>query len=364
MKKTLTLILAVAILSFTAVASATPGGSDDPFVSKNYIDGTFTDEVKKSIGDLAEEKFSGIYDSTVEKLRDRLGNTGYNFAEDYTELTLSKNKTLNVTTGGSTVLYSGSATALNKSAAVDVTTGTEVSANTSLTKGHRYFTVEKAVARYTATTDCKLYVKGYYCITTGGEIQPPTLREFSENTFTDVKKGNWYYNAVGYGYSNYIINGVSATEFNPLGDVTRGEFITFLYRLSKESASSDKSVFSDVPAGKYYTAAVIWGTEHKIVSGVGDGIFKPNDKVTREQIVTMMYRYAEYMGCSMTNPDSGRINTFSDSKLTSSYAVKAMTWAVENGLINGSNGKLSPKDTAGRAQAAQMIYNLAEYLKQ
>ena len=181
--------------------------------------------------------------------------------------------------------------------------------------------------------------------------------------FSDVSDSAWYKDAVDYVVSNGYFNGVSSTEFNPDGTMTRAMFATAVGRLAgvDESAYAGSS-FSDVPAGQWYSAYVKWASDNGIVNGVGDGRFDPNGEITREQMAALLYRYAQYAGVDVT-PAAGAaaaFASFADSASVSDYARDAMTWAVGAGIINGSDGSLMPQADATRAQVAQIIRNYAE----
>ena len=115
-----------------------------------------------------------------------------------------------------------------------------------------------------------------------------------QHPFTDVPQSHWANEAVGYVYENDLMNGVSATMFQPGGSLTRAMFVTILGRMAGAEEESGESGFADVPAGRWYSAYVAWAAGEGIVDRTGNGCFSPNSPVTREQMATMMYRYAQY----------------------------------------------------------------------
>ena len=147
------------------------------------------------------------------------------------------------------------------------------------------------------------------------------------------------------------MNGVASDRFDPDGDVTRAMLVTILYRIENEpSVSGKENPFADVPAGTWYTNAVIWAADRGVVNGVSASGFAPEEAITREQIATILYRY--------TNGGPQKMNmlgTFSDVGSVSSYAREAMNWAVGTGLINGIDGRLAPTEGATRAQIATIL---------
>ena len=177
--------------------------------------------------------------------------------------------------------------------------------------------------------------------------------------FDDVSKGDWFYKDVEYVYNEGIMDGVSKREFAPNETLTRAMIVKILYRIEGEPAGYRSSDFNDVESGRWYTGAVAWAAEKEIVKGYGNGKFGPNDPVTREQLAAILYRYTQYKGWS-TTAASGSLKGFKDAASVSSYAVDAMNWAVDEGLLKGANNKLSPKSNATRAQVAAIIHR---YLK-
>ena len=177
--------------------------------------------------------------------------------------------------------------------------------------------------------------------------------------FDDVSKGDWFYKDVEYVYNEGIMDGVSKREFAPNETLTRAMIVKILYRIEGEPAGYRSSDFNDVESGRWYTGAVAWAAEKEIVKGYGNGKFGPNDPVTREQLAAILYRYTQYKGWSTTAASSS-LKGFADAASVSSYAVDAMNWAVDEGLLKGANNKLSPKSNATRAQVAAIIHR---YLK-
>lgn len=177
--------------------------------------------------------------------------------------------------------------------------------------------------------------------------------------FSDVSSGDWYYNCVKYAVDNGLFNGTSASTFSPNQTMTRGMFVTVLGRSAGvvESSYSGYSSFYDVHKNAYYAPYVNWAYEHDITGGSGNSAFSPDAPISRQDLVTILYRFQE-------NPQDGNVrtlaeyNAFSDSQSVSSYAANAMRWAFTNGIINGvSDTRLDPLGTATRAQVAQIFMN-------
>ena len=177
--------------------------------------------------------------------------------------------------------------------------------------------------------------------------------------FTDVSRNDWFYGDVSYVYENGIMDGVSAETFAPNATLTRGMIVTILYRMENKPAVTGASKFTDVDANEWYGAPVAWAAENGIVTGYSETTFGPNDPVTREQLAAILYRYAVYKGMSAVTLEQD-LSRFTDANQISAYAVPAMNWAVGKGLINGADGKLSPKASATRAQVAAIIHRYLE----
>ena len=192
-------------------------------------------------------------------------------------------------------------------------------------------------------------------------ISATFVAEGSQGTqmpFTDVASGEWYYEAVQYVYDNELMNGMSATTFEPNSTTTRGMIVTMLYRLENEPTAASAG-FTDVAAGQWYTDAVNWAAANNIVNGYGDSQFGPTDTITREQMAAILYRYAQYKGYDVTA--SADLSAYTDAASVSSYAVSAMQWAVGEGLINGvTNTTLVPGGSATRAQVAAILMRFCE----
>ena len=152
---------------------------------------------------------------------------------------------------------------------------------------------------------------------------------------------------------------MSDTRFAPNQALSRAMLVTVLYRLADEPDVTADNPFTDVPAGQWYTNAVIWAAANGIVNGYGSGLFGPNDPVTREQLAAILYRYAVYGGMTAVTLEEN-LGSFADTAQLSAYAIQAMNWAVGQGLINGSGSNLVPKAQATRAQVAAIIHRYLE----
>ena len=178
--------------------------------------------------------------------------------------------------------------------------------------------------------------------------------EAEKPPFTDVAEGAWYYDAVKYVYHNGLFQGVSETIFRPESPMNRAMVVTVLHRLAGSPAAEGEIAFTDVPADQYYEEALIWAVDNGLAEGVSETAFAPTSPVTREQLVTFLYRYAEFAGMDVSG--KADLTVFADSDKVSSYAEEAMAWAVDAGIIDGvGNNTLAPRNNATRAQVAAML---------
>lgn len=181
--------------------------------------------------------------------------------------------------------------------------------------------------------------------------------------FTDVKQGSWYYEAVNHVVEKALFTGTSATKFSPNTPMTRAMFVTVLGRNAKADTSRYSfTSFADVQVSTWYGPYVEWAHCNSIVHGTSGTKFAPDASITREQIATILYRYAEATGSDVTYSD-GLFNGFPDAGSVSAYAKTALKWATYHKIINGSGGKILPKKTATRAEVAQMFYNASGILE-
>ena len=216
---------------------------------------------------------------------------------------------------------------------------------------------------YTATVDHKDDDEDNACDFCGKEMMPVEPPVCPCEQFVDVNENDWFHDAVVFTVENKLMNGVSATEFAPNSELTRAMLVTILYRNEGEpSVEGLDNPFTDVPEGQWYTNAIIWAANEGIVNGMTATAYAPDASITREQIATIVYRFAAKLGYEVD--ETGDLNAYADGKAVSSYATEAMQWAVGCGLINGIDGKLAPTATATRAQLATMLMRLVDWFAQ
>ena len=180
------------------------------------------------------------------------------------------------------------------------------------------------------------------------------------NPFDDVKKGDWYYDWVVKSNAAGLMTGLNSTHFGPNDKMSRAMVVTVLYRMAgspelwDDEEDSNKPVFPDVPNGQWYTDAVKWANENKVVTGYDNGKFGPDDNVTREQLATMICRYqSKVAGKNISYRAS--LDKFPDKKNVNNFAKSSLEYCVAKGIISGSNGNLLPVDNATRAECAKML---------
>ena len=185
-----------------------------------------------------------------------------------------------------------------------------------------------------------------------------------DDLFVDVPYGTWYYESVEDCAEMGLFNGTSPAKFSPDKPMTRAMLVTVLWRLDGEKAPAAPAEFADVAPGSWYANAVAWASENGIVNGVGKGKFNPDGNVTREQMATILRRYAESKGLDVSG--QADLTPYPDMDQVSDYATEAMAWANAVGLINGNKVGgtiyLQPKGNATRAQVAAILMRYVEKL--
>ena len=180
--------------------------------------------------------------------------------------------------------------------------------------------------------------------------------------FTDVSLSDWFYEAVNYVYLNELMDGVSTTRFAPDTATNRAMVVEILYRMAGSPSVSGTSAFTDVSAGAWYADAVKWATDNGVVEGRSATVFDPNAAVSRQELAAMLYRYAQYKGYNVSIGENTNILSYTDVAGVAEYAMSAMQWACGSGVVNGTAaGVLSPNGSATRAQLATMLMRFIEY---
>ena len=178
--------------------------------------------------------------------------------------------------------------------------------------------------------------------------------------FEDVAADSWYNGDVQYVYDKGLMSGTAANLFAPNVDMTRAMLVTVLYRLEGSPEVKGTGPFVDVPRDSYYCDPVAWAYENEIVKGVTVSLFAPDNKISREQMVTIFARYANYKGLETLALDD--LTSFADRRDVAEYALNSFRWAVGAGIINGlSADTLGPQGTATRAQCAAILHRFIDW---
>lgn len=179
------------------------------------------------------------------------------------------------------------------------------------------------------------------------------LQRFLE-PFADVPYNAWYAKDVALVYLSSLMTGTEDNIFSAGDNLARAQFATILYRMSGEPAVTYQEIFPDVPEGEWYTNAVTWANENGVITGYeATGTFGPGDSINREQLATMLYRYASLTGCDVS--EKADLSIYPDNAAVNAFAREAMAWCVDKGIITGDNGNLSPQKNASRAECATML---------
>ena len=183
-----------------------------------------------------------------------------------------------------------------------------------------------------------------------------------KNPFADVNAGDWFYRDVLFSYEKGLMSGMDAAAFAPYANTTRAQIAVIFYRMEGSPAVEGENSFTDVVRDSgtaWFYDAVTWAQQNGIMGGYGNSSFAPNDPITREQLAAIFYRYAQYKGYDTTQGGMA-IREFDDYESISDYAMGAMAWAVNTGLVKGDSNLLYPKGTATRAEIAAMLHRFVE----
>ncbi len=173
--------------------------------------------------------------------------------------------------------------------------------------------------------------------------------------YADLRTGAWYHEAVDYAIREGLLTGYGSGAFKPDDNLSRAQLAQILYNMAGRPVVKAGSRFADVAADSWCADAVAWAAAQGIIDGYGEGRFGPDDSITREQMAAMLWRYAGSPAAT------DKELHFSDAAQAGGWSLDALRWAVENGILHGNgDGTLAPKGLTSRAEAAQMLLNLAD----
>lgn len=181
--------------------------------------------------------------------------------------------------------------------------------------------------------------------------------------FQDVTADSWYADAVSYVYNKGLMKGLEETVFGPDQILARAQFAVIIHRFEGKPVTTYSDVFPDVKAGTWYMQAVLWANSEGIITGYDDTkLFGVADDITREQMATMMYRYALYKGYDVS--EVGELDSFADGDKVNDFAKDAIKWCIGTGIITGKDGLIAPQDHTNRAECATIIMRFMQYYEQ
>ena len=356
----LALVLALGVLAGGALAA-----SGDGPVSLRYLTQIFFPQAVQAGEEAAGQMLEESYDAASAALERLAGGEGSGdssllYSGDLRLREWYDGQLIGLTTGSGVLMGQGAASVTHNGAVVDVTEGTEVPSGSALAANHRYLVGEDTAAVFAVQSGwAQVGVQGSYTLSGGAEDPTP---------FADVKRTDWYYEAVGYVYGNSLFSGMSEHTFGPGEPMTRAMLVTVLYQLAgapQGELASASAQLTDVADGAWYAPYVRWAVDHGIASGTGNGAFNPDGQVTREQVVVMLYSFAGgYLG--LDTAFGADLSAFDDAGQVSGWAVEAMAWAAARGVVSGSADggavNLNPGRSANRAEVAAMLRSFAETL--
>lgn len=345
-------LLTAVLVTGLGAALASPGTAEDPFVTLNYLTGTYYPEAEQAMLEQAKKGTAQIEQNALDRLAALSSSYvaqagGKKYSDNFLRLTLARNEKLILPSGSSLQFDAGQVTLeFSSGCLIDVTDGTTVEATGTLTPGHQYITAENTDCTLTALSDAVyLSVCGFYNL---------ELTGISYTPFTDIVAPVWYADPVQYAYEQGLVNGMTATTFSPATEMNRAMLATLLSRMAGVQGTPSDAGFTDVPSGVWYANGVNWAYSVGIVNGTSPTTFDPLTSLSREQLAVFLYRYAtSYLGKNA--PCNGDLTRFPDADKVSGYAQDALSWAVGAGLVNGKDGKLAPLDKTNRAEVATIL---------
>lgn len=341
-KRTLIVALALVILTGTITMSGASGQSQS-LVSRSYLAGIYWNDLKATVFSEVQKNTTYIYNDAVSRAGEGAGSSTFTMKEG------TNGDTVTASVGCGLIWASGTGM-VRSGTLVDATEGREVASGGVLAVGHRYL-AGTDVALVVTSSSAQWMAEGKWTVTAGEPVLP----------FPDVTQGQWYYDDVAYVYQNGLFGSTGSGYFEPQSKMQRGMMATVLYRLAEKPTVNYSAVFTDVPAGQWYTDGTIWAHQMGVVTG-RDNRFNPFFNVTRQEIAAMLYRYAEKLGCDMSQTAS--LSGFSDSTSVPDWSKDAISWAIGAGIIRGNNGALLPTGDASRAEVAAMFHRFSSWIQQ
>lgn len=351
---------AAVLLSCGAYALA----AGDSLVSLKYLDTAFISPALEKGEAAAEQKLQETYDRAKDQLdalrQEHLGRPAGETGSSSASLAardFARGDKVELSAGSGALMLAGTVSVTHSGVFLDVTTGSEVTSGAQLTANHRYLAGEDTRAELTVHSGAaQMGVQGSFTFTAGG------LQVFP---FYDVSDTDWFCAPVDYVCQKELFSGMETNRFGPGESMNRAMLMTVLYRLAGTPEEEMKAAdvrFSDVAEGAWYAPYVKWGAAQGITAGTGPDTFGPEQQVTREQIVVLLYSFASnYLGLDTSARRD--LSDYQDLSQANSWSRDAFSWAVSEGIVGSSSAgalTLSPQKSANRAEVAAMLRAFAE----
>ena len=304
-------------------------GQGDSLISLGYLNRTYIPTVTAQGAQLIENQMDQAYRASR---------------------TFSRGDRIDLETGSGFLMLAGQASVQHSGTVIDVTLGEELPSGGALLQGHRYLAGEGTSARITVRSGlARGGIQGVYGLEVGSVPAAP---------FTDVSDQDWYSAAVDYAYFGGLFSGMGEDVFAPQATMNRAMMMTVLYHLAgspEEERLSASASFRDVPEGEWFATFVSWAAEHGVSAGTGNGEFSPHQAVTRQQVMVLLYNFAQnYMGLTLS--ERGDITGCADYDQIPLWSREALSWGTAVGVITPSGGGfLEPERDAVRAEVAHML---------
>lgn len=347
MKKLITCAMTLALLAALTSASASNAGSAaDPLITREYMDGVYAGSVVDSLTRRINLSLQTVFDKAAAPYG--AGSSSLSVTQGLAGFVLPAGSAVTVHAGGGLIMTDGAMTVdVTSGEVIDVTTG--LTAGGDIEKNHRYICTEDTVAVYTASQPAAFSLDGAY---TPGEGMYAQFR-----LYDDVVGNEWFVDAAQYARDVGLFHG-SETVFRDSADVSRAEMVYAIWMAAGAPEPGEYPEYSDLTES-WYVDAVAWATQMEITNGVGDGKFNPDGGLDRQQMSTMLFRYVQSTGGDVSARTE--LSVFVDSDSISDWASEAVSWAVANGVIQGTDAsvaRMSPNMAATRSQVATVLMRM------
>lgn len=337
------------LLTGTALAL----GQGDSLISLGYLNRTYIPTVTAQGAEALKEEMDQAYRAAMQRLERAAGQAAGQsgaYSETFASRTFSRGDRITLETGSGFLMLAGQAVVNHNGAVIDVTLGQELPSGGALAEGHRYLAGEGTSAQITVRSGlARGGIQGGYELEVSGAPAAP---------FIDVSDQDWYCSAVDYAYFGGLFSGTGEDAFAPQATMNRAMMMTVLYHLAgspEEERLSASASFRDVPGGEWFATFISWAAEQGVSAGTGNGQFSPYQAVTRQQVIVLLYNFAQnYMGLTLS--ERGDITGCADYDRVPFWSRDALSWGMAAGVIAPSDsGRLEPERDASRAEVASML---------